>query len=252
MNPQSQIRNPESAIPHPKSAIAKRLWEMGAGVALVLALAGAGGIWLHRWNLNRALTQAVYHSQAAEVRALLDRGADPNLRDQYGSRMVNCAARSSGATLKVLLQGGADPNVTERDGTRPIVYAAAAGYLDVVQILIRFGADVNAADPDGRTALIAAAGAHPGGAADPRIVKELLRARARTDLKNGAGETALRCARQSLARIERQALLATTETAASSREVARQLEQQRRHRKRGREIVRLLEAAGAKEQPGAP
>lgn len=206
----------------------KRLWEIAATVALLLALGGAGGMWLHRWNLNRALTQAVYYTRVSEVRALLERGADPNLRDQYGRPMVSYAARRSGATLKVLLQGSADPNVTERDGTRRIVYAAAADYLDVVQILIRFGADVDSTNADGKTALMAAV-------AHPRIVKELLRAGARTDLKDRAGNTALRYARQALARAGRQAPVRDYEAVV------------RRHRKRGREIVSMLEAAGAKE-----
>jgi ankyrin repeat protein len=208
----------------------KRKWEAGAILALLATLMAVGFAWLRYWKLNEDLVQAVYYSRHAEVRGLLRQGANPNYRDKYQQPLLTYAARGSGATLKALLQGGADPNVKTKEGEVPLVYAAGCGYLDVVQILLRSGVDVNAAEPDGKTALMAAVRSGE----TPVIVRELLRAGARTDLKNGEGSTAMQFARLRLLEAGQNV------SDRYRREVAL------RQRKRRLEMIRMLQAAGAK------
>jgi ankyrin repeat protein len=132
--------------------------------------------------------------------------------------------------LKILLQGGADPNVATKEGDVPMVYAAGSGYLDVVQILLGAGADVNATEPDGGTALMAAVRSGE----TPAVVRELLRAGAHTDMKNGKGDNALQIAR-----------LRVLEAGQNVPDRYRR-EMTIRQRKRRLEMVRMLLAAGAK------
>ena len=208
---------------------AKRKWEIGAWLSFVAVLAVVIGFAVRHWLLNEALVRAVWDSYPEEAQRLLRQGANPNLRDARYHEHLLTYSLTSGATLKVLLQGGANPDARTKAGNLPIVRAAGASYLDVVQILLRYGAAVNAVELDGETALLAATAA----GASPEVVRTLLDAGADINARNRTGLTPLRLAQQ-------QFELSGTNVGGKWR-----AEVTRRQRARRREIVRLLKDAGA-------
>lgn len=95
---------------------------------------------------------------------LLDLGADVLCKDEHGrTALLNAAGAGNAALVKTLLEKGADPNAAEAqwnsDGTLgPVLcHAAFKGNADVIRMLIAAGADPDAStDAGGRTALILA------------------------------------------------------------------------------------------------
>jgi hypothetical protein len=88
-----------------------------------------------------ALMYAVNRGDPAIVRLLLQRGANPNRReDMLGSRSVDpCAADDSRGSVST-------------DGRTPLMTAAVWGYAEVVRVLLEAGADPLLHDADGKTA----------------------------------------------------------------------------------------------------
>ena len=155
------------------------------------------------------------------VKLLLAKGANPNARLKTrplkrhhdagstlnfgeGTTPLMRAARTSDVpVMKALLDGGADPFLTLPDKTNALLLAAGQGYGGVrgdgirivvptpesaaaaVALLLERGMDVDAFNTNGQTALHAAVTR-----GDP-VVKVLLAAGARIDLKNKAGFTPL-------------------------------------------------------------
>ena len=64
---------------------------------------------------------------------------------------------SSYDTIKALIDAGADVNVKDNNGTTALMYAVYYGNTEIVKTLIAAGADVNAKDNNGFTTLISAA-----------------------------------------------------------------------------------------------
>jgi uncharacterized protein len=120
------------------------------------------------------------------VAALLDKGADPNIRDANSFTALHAAVRDSDygedrgsraaavATVKVLLAHGANPNVrlhqegkqTVRtinevalEGATPLLLAAEVNSLEAIKALVAGGADPSIPTEKGTTSLILAAGA---------------------------------------------------------------------------------------------
>jgi ankyrin repeat protein len=113
------------------------------------------------------------------VKALLARGADPNVRLMKGVPVAGGRGGSSaGATpfllaaasadaniMRILLERGADPLITTTEKLTPLMAAAGVGRvqdftdaeersaLEAVKLAVEQGADVNAANEKGRTAL---------------------------------------------------------------------------------------------------
>jgi hypothetical protein len=65
-------------------------------------------------------------------------------------------ARSDGLWVRFLLQRGADPNIRNKKGISPLQLATSLGFVEGVEALIGGGANVNIADQTGETPLIAA------------------------------------------------------------------------------------------------
>ena len=154
------------------------------GVVLVLALSFGG--WVYRAktqrDLNMQLLGAVRKGNAEEARQLLERGADPNIRDvpqqqlslwqqiRYAfhkdrqtvqgqmptvlemamhsdsdpnPRMVNAAL------VKTLLEAGAHPDDCSEDHITPLMVAVQFDSPQTVQMLLDHGANPLARDDDG-------------------------------------------------------------------------------------------------------
>jgi ankyrin repeat protein len=87
--------------------------------------------------------------------------------------------------VRFLIQRGADPNIKDKNGIYPIQIAAALGDIDSVEALIKGGAMVDVADQQGETPLIAAVHKR-----DTELVARLLKQGANPDRNDNSGRSA--------------------------------------------------------------
>ena len=125
------------------------------------------------------LTEPIRQLQPGRVRALLESGADPNVREGTGaawwpplalamrgngfSHVNEDDARAQREIVDLLLTHGADANIRwcgdtdrprcdQRNGITPLMYAAILGDEDLAGVLVRHGADPSFRDWRGLTA----------------------------------------------------------------------------------------------------
>ena len=171
---------------------------LASAAVFVLGAPIAHGETADERRLRQLAGQAVTY--AGEVRALLAKGADPNVPDRDGRTAVHGAA-SIGAveSMQALLEAGGDPNRRDKDGNTPLHIAAAASSsilvssimssvtvtesIALIRVMLSACADANIANGDGQTPLYLAAASHdqPGG------VAALLRAGADPCIRDGRG-----------------------------------------------------------------
>ena len=135
-----------------------------------------------------ALHWAAHRDDAAMVRQLVRAGADVDAANTYGVTPLSlAAANASAAMVELLLAAGADPNAARESGETPLMRAAATGSVAAVEALLAAGAEVDAADPaGGQTPLmLAASGRH----AD--VVAALIARGADVDARSRLGSTPL-------------------------------------------------------------
>jgi ankyrin repeat protein len=90
---------------------------------------------------------AVMYSDAAIVRELLEKGADPNHRNDANATALMWAADNLEKT-RVLVAHGAEVNARSNDGRSPLAIAASkAGASPIVKFLLEHGANPNPAGP---------------------------------------------------------------------------------------------------------
>ena len=106
-----------------------------------------------------ALHWAAYHGDASLATTLLEAGANVAAANRNGSTPLWLAAsQGDAAVIQALLEGGADSNEQLPLGRRPLMLAARSGRVDAVSTLLDGGADPNAKeDARGTTALMQAA-----------------------------------------------------------------------------------------------
>jgi ankyrin repeat protein len=100
---------------------------------------------------------AIRSGDTAQVKALLDGGADVNTKERRGGAtpLMHAAAVGSLETTTFLLDKGADVNTRNSGGATALMWAATD--LAKVRLLVDRGADVNVVANGGRTALFLAA-----------------------------------------------------------------------------------------------
>ena len=110
------------------------------------------------------LVRAADDGDAAAIRAIVTRGADPNA--PYGALnwtpLMHAIHNNRIASVNVLLDAGADVNRTgdyeseprtKQLDVTPLMMAAGYGYTPIVEVLLRRGADPSGIDGDGHRAL---------------------------------------------------------------------------------------------------
>jgi hypothetical protein len=103
---------------------------------------------------------AIEQKKTEIVKILLDKGADLEKREEFGSTPLITASGRSIEIVQMLLDRGADVNgrgTGLRDGWTPLMEAAAVGNVDTMKLLLDRGADIEAQTAEGSTALTIAA-----------------------------------------------------------------------------------------------
>ena len=135
------------------------------------------------------LCSPVVNGDIAEVKRLLDSGANPNAANIYGDTALLYAANYGHAEIvKMLLSAGANPNAVGDNGYTALILTKNA---EVVKMLIAAGSNPNAVRDNGYTALIESAGYRHS-----EVVKILLEAGANPNAADDGGWTALDMAKE--------------------------------------------------------
>lgn len=125
---------------------------LAAAVLVFLAFAGCSAA-------KRAemppLIEAVRSGDAASVRALVAKGADPNAPSGGNgwTPLLHAIHTNQAASVEALLAAGAAVDGTDGNGTTPLMMAGGYGYTPIVALLLSRGADARKRDRGGETAL---------------------------------------------------------------------------------------------------
>ena len=137
--------------------------------ALLLVAIGLDGLAQDDVNQRKPdgstpLQWAVYEDDAAEVRRLIDAGADVSLANAYGASPMSLAAEVANTEiLTLLLDAGANAESPNEEGMTALMAVARTGNVEAAKLLLEHGATVDAREGfGGQTALMwASARRHP-------------------------------------------------------------------------------------------
>jgi len=153
------------------------------------------------YDKDKLLSSAALSGTSETVKMLLDDGANPNVRGEYGATPLLDAVqresewRGSKEIFELLIEAKADPNIRDT-GVRslantPLIEAVRKRDLDYVQKLIKAGADVNMPNKFGATALHEASRLDEDFDDAYEIVEALINAGANLNKQDNFGNTAL-------------------------------------------------------------
>jgi ankyrin repeat protein len=105
---------------------------------------------------------AVEAGHLDRLRALLQEGTDPNLRDRSAETALhrvagdleNEPAPENLQIARLLLESGAEINAADKDQHTPLMSAAHGGSAEMIALFLQQGADTEARDREGKTALM--------------------------------------------------------------------------------------------------
>ncbi|PVY79343.1 hypothetical protein C7414_10526 [Cupriavidus alkaliphilus] len=144
-----------------------------------------------------ALLLATHHNRVQAARVLIDAGADVNAQDAiHDSPYLYAGARGHNEILRLTLAHGADLRSTNRYGGTALIPAAERGHVETVRMLIAAGVAVDHVNKLKWTALLEAIILGNGGPAHTEIVGLLVKAGANVNLADGDGVSPLQHARQ--------------------------------------------------------
>lgn len=110
--------------------------------------------------------------------------AEQEAKEQNNKRLINALRYPGASRLKYTLDRGGDPNVRDQYGVPALIRAVAAQKMDHVELLLKHGADINALDPDGENALFAAVST-----GNVELVELLVKKGASLDVRGKNGKT---------------------------------------------------------------
>ena len=136
---------------------------------------------------QRELIAAAARNDLKGVASLLKRGVNPNgVIDQWGENALMHAVSNGNVEMtRALLEAGADPDLKGR-GFTPLGKAALQGDVRIVRLLLKAGADVDRKSSDGNTPIIAATLMHR-----TEVVRQLLAYRPDLTIWNREGRVSL-------------------------------------------------------------
>ncbi len=93
---------------------------------------------------------------SAMISTLIEGGAELDQRDRNGmSSLHHCVSEGKLESLSFLLEKGADPNIRDLDGVTCINLAKSShGMYEFVELLLKYGADPTIKDKHGKTYLM--------------------------------------------------------------------------------------------------
>jgi len=106
------------------------------------------------------LGYAIFFRHPTLARALIERGADVNAAAENAQHVAPIHAAASVGdieTIRLLLDRGADPNARQQAGLTPLHAAAHNGDLEMAKLLVARGADRHVRTDDGKDAAAIAA-----------------------------------------------------------------------------------------------
>lgn len=132
------------------------------------------------------LMVAAFNGNESAAKLLIENGADPTARDRAGYTPLHWAALKGYGEVVSLVAHRMDCNVQSNSGLTPLLQAAAAGHIPVMEMLLRAGADPNLASSEGWTPLHkAVANGHEA------AVALLMKSGAAVDVRHADGTTPL-------------------------------------------------------------
>src|SRR3569623_2070423 len=93
-----------------------------------------------------SLLYAALENNIDLVRTLLEKCADPNIKDTNGNTALHFAALNNGDNyllVELLLEYGADIDSQDKEGFTCLMYAVVTNKIEIVRCLSQNGADIN-------------------------------------------------------------------------------------------------------------